>query len=200
VGADPVVRHTATMPGTGSSCWWASSAPLAGSFMVELTELQARSPSVLLGQSKMTEFLYLGHLRLEAEMPGYPAPSELRRRRGRIHHLDFGGRNLPDPGPAATLPAAEKVPAPPADLGAAGHAMWLKLWEGCDWISRDADRDAVAKACRLADDMEIARCRATRTGDARDRRRLGALSRELGSELAVLSAAGLFIPQTPLRR
>ena len=28
---------------------------------------RARSPSVLLGQSKMTEFLYLGHLRLEAE-------------------------------------------------------------------------------------------------------------------------------------
>jgi hypothetical protein len=26
-------------------------------------------PSVLLGQLKMTEFLYLGHLRLEAEMP-----------------------------------------------------------------------------------------------------------------------------------
>ena len=145
-----------------------------------------RPPSVLLGQLKMTEFLYLGHLRLEAEMPGYLAPSELRRRRGRNHHLDSGGRNLPDPGPAAPLPAAEKVPEPPADLGATGHAMWLKLWEDCDWISRDADGPAVAKACRLADDLEIARCRATRTGDARERRRLGALSRELGSELARL--------------
>jgi len=143
-------------------------------------------PSVLLGQLNMTQFLYLGHLRLEAEMPGYLAPPELRRRRGRTHHLDSGGRNLPDPGPAAALPAAENVPEPPADLGATGHAMWLKLWDGCDWISRDADGLAVAKACRLADDLEIARCRATRTGDARERGRLGALSRELGSELARL--------------
>jgi hypothetical protein len=103
-------------------------------------------------------------------MPAYAAPLELRRRRDR-----GSGRD-----------SAEEVPEAPADFGANGHAFWELIWSSCAWISPVADHQAVAQAARMTDDQEIARCRATRTGDPRDLCVVIALSRELSSSLASL--------------
>ena len=76
--------------------------------------------------------------------------------------------------------------APPAALGATGHAFWERIWSSCDWISPEADYQAVAEAARLMDDHEIARCRATRTGDPQAMRVVIALSWDLSTSLATL--------------
>src|SRR5215204_2922020 len=81
---------------------------------------RARSPSVLLGQLKMTEFLYLGHLRLEAENARISGPIGAETAQ-RSHSSPRLRRPQPSgPWSGCTLPAAEKVPEPPADLGATG--------------------------------------------------------------------------------
>jgi hypothetical protein len=86
----------------------------------------------------------------------------------------------------AIFQAAEEVPPPPADLGATGHAFWERIWSSSGWISPVADYAMVAETARLIDTQEIARCRATRTGNPRDRRVVLAVSRELSSTLAGL--------------
>lgn len=115
-------------------------------------------------------------------MPAYAASPALRRRRDRVS----GGRKVPEPGSVRCLGAAEEVPEAPADLGATGHAFWERIWSSCDWISSVTDYQAVAEAARLMDDQEIARCRATRTGDPRDLRVVIALDGELSSSLTHL--------------
>jgi hypothetical protein len=97
------------------------------------------------------------------------------------------GRLRPQAASVAISPAAEEVPPPPpADLGATGHAFWEQIWSSCGSISAAADYAVVAETAELSDTLEIARCRATRTGDPSDRRVVLAISRELSSALASL--------------
>jgi hypothetical protein len=124
-------------------------------------------------------------------MPAYAASPALRRRRDRVS----AGRQLPEPGSVRRLRTAAEVPEAPADLGATGHAFWGRIWSSCDWISPVADYQAVAEAARLMDDQEIARCRATRTGDLRDLRVVITLDWELSSFLASLG----FSPEARLK-
>ena len=119
-------------------------------------------------------------------MPAYSAPPELRRRRGPAPGRDFGDRKPSEPGSLRPLRPGEEVPEAPADFGASGHAFWERIWSSCDWISPVADYQAVAEAARLTDDQELARCRATRTGNPGDLRVVIALSRELSSSLTSL--------------
>ena len=74
------------------------------------------------------------------------------------------GRPIPHAANVAIRTAAEEVPPPPADLGATGHAFWEQIWSSCSWISPVADYAIVAETAELIDTLEIARCRATRTG------------------------------------
>jgi hypothetical protein len=109
------------------------------------------------------------------------------RRHGRpdkTHKSD--GRPIPDAANVANVQAAEEVPQPPADLGATGHAFWQRIWSNSGWISPVADYAIVADTARLIDTQEIARCRATRTGNPRDRRVVLAVNRDLSSALAGL--------------
>lgn len=106
-------------------------------------------------------------------------------------HRRPGGNHRSDGRPPhaahlATFETAEEVPPPPADLGATGHAFWERIWSSSGWISPVADYAIVAETARLIDTQEIARCRATRTGNPRDRRAVLAVSRELSSALAGL--------------
>ena len=67
------------------------------------------------------------------------------------------------------------------------HPLILeRIWSSSGWISPVADYAIVAETARLIDTQEIARCRATRTGNPRDRRVVLAMSRELSSALAGL--------------
>jgi hypothetical protein len=101
-------------------------------------------------------------------MPSYARSTGPRRRRGRAP----GGPKLPEPCSHRHLRTAKEVPEAPAELGATGHAFWERIWSSRDWISPVADYQAVAEAARLMDDHEIARCRATRTGDPQPPARL----------------------------
>lgn len=116
--------------------------------------------------------------------PPVPIDDRKHGRPARAHERD--GRPIPHAAKAAIRTAAEEVPPPPADLGATGHAFWEQIWSSCSWISPVADYAIVAETAELIDTLEIARCRATRTGDPRDRRVVLAISRELSSALASL--------------
>jgi len=116
--------------------------------------------------------------------PPVPIDDKRHGRPARTHKRD--GRPIPHAANVAILAAAGEVPPPPADLGATGHAFWEQIWSSCGWISPVADYAIVAETAELIDTLEIARCRATRTGDPRDRRAMLAFSRELSSALASL--------------
>src|SRR5215203_579823 len=116
--------------------------------------------------------------------PPVPIDDRKHGRPARTHKRD--GRPIPHAANVAILAAAEEVPPPPADLGATGHAFWEQIWSSCGWISPVADYANVAEMAKLSDTLEIARCRATRTGDPRDGRVVLAIGRDLSSALASL--------------
>ena len=95
-------------------------------------------------------------------------------------------RPISNAGNLAIFQSAEEVPPPPADLGATGHAFWERIWSSSRGISPVADYATVAEAARLIDTQEIARCRATRTGNPRDRHMVLAVDKKLSSALAGL--------------
>lgn len=134
--------------------------------------------------------------------PPVPIDDRKHGRPARTHKKD--GRPIPHAPNVPILAAAGEVPPPPADLGATGHAFWEQIWSSCGWISPVADYAIVAETAELVDTLEIARCRATRTGDPRDRRVVLAISRELSPALASLGinpqaramlGAGLSVPR-----
>ena len=119
-------------------------------------------------------------------MSAYVALLGPRWRRGRANGRTYSGRELLEPGSLRLSRAREEVPDAPADLGATGRAFWERIWSSCDWSSPVTDHEAAAAIARLMDDQEIARCRATRTADSRELRKVIALSRALSSSLASL--------------
>jgi hypothetical protein len=113
-------------------------------------------------------------------------PIDHRMHRGQGGSHKRNGRPIPHAANLAISQTAQEVPPPPADLGATGHAFWERIWSSSGWISPVGDYAIVAETARLIDIQEIARCRATRTGNPRDRRVVLAMSRELSSALAGL--------------
>jgi hypothetical protein len=82
---------------------------------------------------------------------------------------------------------ADGTPEPPADIGLEGRDLWGRAWAAAvTWLSPDTDMTAVVGACRLADDLEVARRRYRATSDPGDGRAVVALSRELTAALSVL--------------
>ena len=116
-----------------------------------------------------------------------PAPLEQKRRTGRSPGRDSGGRKLPEPATVTVLPMAEAAPDPPVDFGLEACDLWRRAWSAAiTWLSPDSDMTAVVSACRLADDLEVARRRYRATSDPSDGRAVVALSRELTAALSAL--------------
>ncbi|MCW2920014.1 MAG: hypothetical protein JWN52_8082 [Actinomycetia bacterium] len=85
------------------------------------------------------------------------------------------------------LPAADGVPDYPADLGLAGRQVWDRAWQaGISWISPQSDMTSVEMACRLADDIAVARERYRATRDPGDGRMVATFQRELATALGTL--------------
>lgn len=116
-----------------------------------------------------------------------PKPLEQKRRTGRTAHTDSGGRRLPDQSDVILLPMAPGVPEPPTDFGLEATRMWNRAWgEAITWLSPDSDMETVEQACRLVDDVAVARERYRATRDPADVRALVAVQKLLHEALSVL--------------
>lgn len=85
------------------------------------------------------------------------------------------------------LPMAHGVPEPPTDFGLEARRLWERVWgDGITWISPASDQEAAEQACRLADDIEIARERYRATRDPGDGRMVVQFSKALTDALSAL--------------
>jgi len=111
-----------------------------------------------------------------------PKPAELKRKIG-----NPGKRPLPKVGEVVALPMADGVPECPSDFGLPARHLWERAWNtAISWLSPHSDVTAVEHACRLADDIAVARERYRATRDPGDGRMVATFQRELASALAAL--------------
>lgn len=82
---------------------------------------------------------------------------------------------------------ADGTPEPPADFGLEARRLWERMWQqGITWISPQSDMTVAEMACRLADDIEVARARYRATRDPGDGRMVATFQRELATALGTL--------------
>lgn len=111
-----------------------------------------------------------------------PKPIEIKRRTG-----NPGKRPLPVLAEVIALPEADGVPDLPPDLADAGADLWRQIWQdGLSWISPKTDMAAAEEACRIADDLAVARRRYRATSDPGDARALATLGKRFDEALSVL--------------
>jgi hypothetical protein len=111
-----------------------------------------------------------------------PKPIEVKRRNG-----NPGKRPLPEPGTVVALPLAADVPNCPDDLGLEGRQLWNRAWDAAiTWLSPASDMEAIEQACRIADDLEIARHRYRATRDPGDGRMVVQFSKAMTDALSAL--------------
>lgn len=117
-----------------------------------------------------------------------PAPLEHHRRVGRSNGArKADGRPLPAVAEVVPLPMADGVPDLPADMGPDGKRLWGRIWaDGLTWISPKSDMEAAEQACRLADDIAVARSRYRATTDPKDGRMVKQFHEELAAALSRL--------------
>jgi hypothetical protein len=73
------------------------------------------------------------------------------------------------------------------DFGLDARRLWERVWgDGITWISPASDMEAAEQACRLADDVEIARARYRATRDPSDGRMVVQFSKALTDALSAL--------------
>lgn len=116
-----------------------------------------------------------------------PLPLEVKRRRGRTTDTDSGGRKLPGQAEIVALPQADGVPPVPAGIEADGADLWRQIWQqGLTWISPQSDMAAAVEACRVADDLAVARRRYRATSDPKDAAALASMGKRFDEALSVL--------------
>jgi hypothetical protein len=114
-------------------------------------------------------------------------PLEQKRKTGRTMSTDSGGRPLPEIAKVTILPMAEGIPTPPSDLGLQGRELWAKAWDqAITWLSPISDVKQVEHACKVADDLALAREIYRTTRDAQDGRLVVALNKSFIEALASL--------------
>lgn len=114
-------------------------------------------------------------------------PLEQKRKTGRTMTTDSGGRPLPEIANVTILPMAQGIPTPPSDLGLHGRELWEKAWDqAVTWLSPISDIKQVEHACKVADDLALAREVYRTTRDAQDGRLVVALNKSFIEALASL--------------
>jgi hypothetical protein len=82
---------------------------------------------------------------------------------------------------------ADGVPDAPHDFGLEAQRVWKRAWaDAITWLSPDSDMEAVEQACRLADDLGIARERYRVTRDPADLRGVATLQKLMHEALSTL--------------
>jgi phage terminase small subunit len=114
-------------------------------------------------------------------------PLEQKRKTGRTMTTDSGGRPLPEIANVTILPMAQGIPTPPSDLGLHGRELWEKAWDqAITWLSPISDVKQVEHACKVADDLALAREVYRTTRDSQDGRLVVALNKSFIEALASL--------------
>lgn len=117
-----------------------------------------------------------------AQMGRPPKPAEIKRLTG-----NPGKRKLPNEREIVLLPAALEVPEPTRPLLKYGREVWDKVWEvGVNWISPNTDIELLLMTCEMIDERWNLRVKVMQTDDAKLRRGLRELDKQIINNLSLL--------------
>jgi len=109
-------------------------------------------------------------------------PTEKKRQLG-----NPGKRKLPDEASVTMIPAATEKPEPPRPLMKYGQELWDRIWNaGTNWISPNTDIELLTMTCEMVDERWNLRVKVMQNDDARLRRGLRELDRQIVSNLSLL--------------
>lgn len=112
----------------------------------------------------------------------HPKPIEQKRLLG-----NPGKRALPDRDNVIALPGSDEPPEPPRPLLKYGQQLWDRIWSlGATWISDKTDLELLVMTCEMVDERWNLRIKVMQTDDARLRRGLRELERQIVSNLSLL--------------
>jgi len=98
-----------------------------------------------------------------------------------------GKRKLPDEASVTMIPAATEKPEPPRPLMKYGQELWDRIWNaGTNWISPNTDIELLTMTCEMVDERWNLRVKVMQNDDARLRRGLRELDRQIVSNLSLL--------------
>ena len=96
-----------------------------------------------------------------------------------------GKRALPEN--ALAIPMVTEIPEPHRPLLKYGQELWDKVWSmGATWISPNTDTELLLMTCEMIDERWNLRVKVMQTDDARLRRGLRELDRQIVSNLSLL--------------
>lgn len=117
-----------------------------------------------------------------AQMGRPPKPIEQKRLIG-----NPGKRALPNQNEIVLLPAAETMPEPSRPLLKYGREVWDQVWAvGVNWISPNTDVELLLMTCEMIDERWNLRVKVMQSDDARMRRGLRELDRQIIGNLSLL--------------
>ena len=114
---------------------------------------------------------------------GRPAkPAEQKRLLG-----NPGKRAMPDESSVVLLQQVEEAPEPPRPLLKYGQDLWDRIWSmGATWVSDKSDLELLIMTCEMVDERWNLRVKVMQSDDAKMRRGLRELDRQIVSNLSLL--------------
>jgi len=98
-----------------------------------------------------------------------------------------GRRPLPDSSALQPLERAYEIPEPSRPLMTHGRHLWDKIWQqGLNWIAPNTDSELLLMTCEMIDERWNLRIKTMQTDDAKMRRGLRELDRQIVSNLSLL--------------
>lgn len=98
-----------------------------------------------------------------------------------------GKRPLPESHTIVQMPAVTETPEPPRPLLKYGLELWNRVWSmGASWISNTTDVELLMMTCEMIDERWNLRVKVMQYDDARLRRGLRELDRQIVSNLSLL--------------
>jgi hypothetical protein len=98
-----------------------------------------------------------------------------------------GKRALPDQNEVVLLEPVNETPEPPRPLLKYGRDLWDRVWGiGATWVSDKTDIELLVMTCEMIDERWNLRVKVMQNDDARMRRGLRELDRQIVSNLSLL--------------
>jgi hypothetical protein len=98
-----------------------------------------------------------------------------------------GKRALPKSSEVIVLEQSADIPEPPRPLLKYGQELWDRVWGmGANWVSQRTDVELLVMTCEMIDERWNLRVKVMQNDDARMRRGLRELDRQIVSNLSLL--------------